>query len=136
MSIAILDRLDVLIKKFYYIYERYAVDATFALLYHEKPLSVVELSKYIRISDQLIPLDDNHYFIIFTFTAQKNAYKAAQNILQRLDSYFNDTATCIALDSFDTSKSSQIVLSRLKQILAETRKNSYIRVEMEDIIDH
>ncbi|MDD5051440.1 MAG: hypothetical protein PHO27_01765 [Sulfuricurvum sp.] len=136
MAFDIFNRVNVLVKKTYYIYQRYNVDATFALLYHEMPINVVELSKYVRISDQLIPLDDNHYFIIFSFTTQENAYKASQNIIQNLDKFFNNQTSCIALDRFDVLKSAQSVVNRLKQILAETRKSSYIRVETEDILDH
>lgn len=135
MSFDILSRVNVLVKKTYYAFERFKVDATFALLYHEKPLNVVELSKYIRVTDHIMPLDDNHYFIIFSFTTQENAYKASQNILLNLDQFLNTQTSCIALDTFDTSKSSSAVVMRLKQILAETRKSSYIRVETEDILD-
>lgn len=135
MSFDILNRVNVLVKKTYYAFERFKVDATFALLYHEKPLNVVELSKYVRVTDHIMPLDDNHYFIIFAFTTQENAYKASQNILLNLDQFLNTQTSCIALDTFDTSKSSSAVVMRLKQILAETRKSSYIRVETEDILD-
>lgn len=135
MSFDILSRVNVLVKKTYYAFERFHVDATFALLYHEKPLNVVELSKYIRVTDHIMPLDDNHYFIIFAFTSQENAYKASQNILLNLDQYLNTQTNCIALDTFDPSKSANAVLIRLKQILAETRKSSYIRVETDDILD-
>ena len=135
MSFDILSRVNVLVKKTYYAFERFHVDATFALLYHEKPLNVVELSKYIRVTDHIMPLDENHYFIIFAFTTQENAYKASQNILFNLDQFLNTQTSCIALDTFDTSKSSSAVVMRLKQILAETRKSSYIRVETEDILD-
>lgn len=136
MSFNILNRVNVLVKKTYYIHKRYHVDATFALLYHELPLDVLELAKHVRVSDHFIPLDDHHYFIIFSFTAQDNAYKASQNMLLNLDNYFNNQTTCIALDTFETTKSSQSVLNRLEQILAETRKKSYIRIETEDILDH
>lgn len=136
MSFNILNRLGILVKKVYYTFDRFHVDATFALLYHEKPLDVVELSKYIRITDKVIQLDENHYFILLAFTSQKDSYKAAQNILSNLDQYLNNQTTYIALDTFNTSKSSTIVLTRLKQILAETRKSSYIRIETEDIFDH
>jgi hypothetical protein len=131
----VLNRLKVQIKKTYYIYERYDVEATFALLYHEHPLHVDELAEYVRISDDLIPLDENQYFITFTFTNNADAYKAAQNVIQSLDSHFNDRSCCIALDTFDTSKSANAVLGRLRQILAETRKNSYTRIENETILD-
>ena len=83
-----------------------------------------------------MPLDDNHYFIIFSFTSQENAYKASQNILYSLDQYFNNQTSCITLDTFDTSKSPKAILTRLNQILAETRKTSYIRVETEEILDN
>lgn len=129
------NRVNVLIKKAYYTSERFQVNATFALLYHEQPLSVVELAQHVRISDQLIQLDDNHYFIIFAFTKQDNAYKASQNIVYQLDEHFNNSNSCIALDTFDSSKPPQSVLNRLISILAETRKNPYIRIETEEILD-
>jgi len=130
-----LNRVNVLVKKAYYTSERFQVNATFALLYHDQPLSVVELAKHIRISDHIIQLDDNHYFIIFAFTKQDNAYKASQNIVYSLDEYFNNSTSCVALDTFDSSKPPQSVLSRLTTILAETRKNPYIRIETEEILD-
>lgn len=132
----ILNRVSVLIKKSYYTHQRYHVDATFAMLYHEEPLSLTELAEHVRISDQLMQLDEHHYFIIFDFTLQSNAYKASQNIIHSLDKYFNNHSSCIALDTFDTSKSPQSVLNRLQLILAETRKKSYTRVETEDVLDH
>jgi hypothetical protein len=135
MSLEISNRINVSIKKTYYTFERFSIDATFALLYHEEPLSVIELSKYVRISDQLIPMDDHHYFIIYAFTSQENAYKASQNIIQKLDNHFNNHTTCIAVDAFDKSKTPLNVVNRLKQIMVETRKSSYIRVETDDILD-
>lgn len=135
MSDAITNRINVLIKKTYYHFERFQVNSTFALLYHEDPISVVELSHYLRISDHIIQLDENHYFIIFAFTTQDNAYKASQNIIHNLDNHFNTTKSCIALDTFHISKSPISVVNRLMQILAETRKNPFVRIETEDILD-
>ena len=132
----ITNRIHVSIKKTYYVYDRFGIQATFALLYHEEPLSVVELSKYVRISDELIELDSNHYFIIFAFTSQENAYKASQNLIQKLDLHFNNHTSCIVVDTFDKSKTSANVINRLKQIMIEIHKNSYVRVETEDILDH
>ncbi len=131
----ILKRVELLVKKAYYTSERFRLNVTFAFLYHEAPLPVVELSKHIRITDHAISLDEHHYFIIFAYTSHENSYKASQNIVHSLDKYFNNFTTCIALDAFDTSKSVPIVLHRLEQILAETKKSSYIRVETEDILD-
>lgn len=135
MTSNISNRINVLIKKTYYTNERFQVSATFALLYHEEPLDVVELSKYVRISDHLVQIDDHHYFIIFAFTEEENAYKASQNIIHNLDSYFNNHTSCIAVDAFDKRKTAENVLNRLKQIMKETRKSSYIRVETDDILD-
>lgn len=136
MGVEIINRVNVLIKKTYYTYDRFQVDATFALLYHKKPLTVVEIAEYVRISDNLMQIDENHYFIIFAFTAQDNAYKASQNMMHKLDDYFNDNTTCIALDTFDPNKSPQSVLKRLELILIEARKNSCVRIETEDILDY
>lgn len=134
MDESILNRLNVLVRKTYYTYDRFEVDATFALLYHAVPLSVVELSKYVRLSDHLIQLDDHHYFIIFAFTCEENAYKASQNIIHKLDGYLNDHATCIAMDSLDPTKSPQLVLNRLKQIMSEIHRDAHVRIETEDIL--
>lgn len=131
----ILKRINVIIKKVYYTHERFQINTTFAMLYYEEPLNVVELAKYVRISDQLIQLDENHYFIVFEFTSHNNAYKASQNIINSLDIHFNNNACCIALDSFNPSISPQNVLNRLKMILTEIRKNTYIRIETEEILD-
>ena len=132
----LISRLNILVKKTYYIHQRFNVEVTFGLLYHDRPLSIVELSKFIRLSDQVIQIDENHYFIIYEFTSQENAYKASQNIIHNLDIYFNtNRGSHIVIDSFDITKSPQNVLNRLKQIMLEARKNPCIRVETEDILD-
>ena len=134
MTESIFNRLKVQIKRTYYVYERYNTLATFVLIYHEKELTPKQLASFLRVSDQFIMLDDNHYFINFTYTSLQDAFKASQNLLLYLDNFFNDSTTCIAIDAFNTSYSPQIVLSRLKQILAETKKNSYSRIEDESIL--
>lgn len=130
-----MNRYEHMVEKTYYIHQRYGVVATFALLYHDAPLEVDVLGSFIRISDHIIPIDANHDFIIFAFTSEPNAYKAAQNLLRKLDDHCSDHNCCIALDKFDTDKTAHHVLSRLKQILGETRKNSYSRIETESILD-
>jgi hypothetical protein len=126
---------DVLIKKHYYIHERYGVDVTFALLYHAEPLAIDVIGGLLRLSDHLHQVDENHYFIVFDFTNQANAHKACQNLLCRLDDHFRDTESCIALDAFDTTKSTPIVLRRLQQILSEVRKRPRVRIDNETILD-
>ena len=135
MNTKLLNRMNVQIKKAYYSFKRYKSESTFAMLYHINPLTVQELASFVRISDHLIKLNDNHYFITFTHTSEKNAYKGAQNLLCYLDNHFNDTTTCIAIDDFDTTNSPTIVFNRLMQILEATRKNSYTRIENENILD-
>lgn len=136
MNENLINKIDTLVKKTYYTYERFNVEAAFALLYHEESLSMAELSKFIRISDKVIPLNETCYFIVFPFTSEEKAYKASQNIIHKLDQYYNTHAKCfIAVDSLDVSKSSQNILYRLKQIIKLTRQNSSNRVETEDILD-
>lgn len=132
----IVERVEALVQKTYYACERYELDATFAMLYHEKPITPAELGQYVRISDHLVQLDENHYFIIFTYTEHDNAVKACQNLVHSLDHHFNDHTSCIVLDSLNPSKSAKIVLKRLQAILDETRSRSYTRVETEEIFDH
>lgn len=135
MNSNIINRIHVLIKKTYYTHDRFKVPATFAMLYHEEPLNVIDFSKHIRISDQVMQLDLHHYFIIFAFTPSENAYKASQNIIHSLDNHFNNRTSYIVTDSFDSTRSPQSVVNRLEQILAETRKNPYVRIETEEILD-
>lgn len=136
MNENIRNRFDVLIKKTYYIHKRYGVESTFALLYHKEPLSIVELSKYIRISDHIIQIDENHYFIIFQFISAEKAYKASQNITYKLDNHFGSEEKCyMAIDKLDTTITSQNVLRRLKLIVEYAIKNRCVRVETEEVLD-
>ncbi|MDD2790378.1 MAG: hypothetical protein PHU40_06865 [Sulfurimonas sp.] len=128
-------RVKIEIKKIYYAHSRYHTIATFALLYHLKPIDVGELGKYLRISDHFVRIDEHHFFLNFTNTRQENAFKAAQNLLHYLDRYFQDTTSCIAIDTFDISKSPQIVINRLIQILDATTRHSYERIEDENILN-
>ncbi len=134
-SIENFTRMEAMVKKTYYTYERYNTDATFALLYHEHPLDVQKLSEYIRISDHIIKINEHMYFLIFAYTNAQNAYKASQNILMGLDAFFGNQTTCIALDDYSVNKSAFMVFNRLKMILKETRKSSYTRIESEDILE-
>ena len=135
MSTEIEIRINAEINRAYYTYERYKVNATFALIYHEKKLTLEELGSYVRKSDRFVQIDENHFFILFHFTNAKEVSKASQNLLLRLDNHFHDTATCIAIDTFNTANSTKVVLNRLKQIIIETKKNSFSRIEYEDILD-
>ncbi len=135
MNENILTRLYAQIKKAYYTFERYDNTSTFSLLYHEQPLSVVDLSNFVRISDHLIELDEHHYFLIFSYTSHSNTYKAVQNLVHHLDNHFKNTTSCVVIDSFDLTNSPSLVLNRLQQILTETRKSSFSRAEDESILE-
>jgi hypothetical protein len=130
-----MNRYDHMVEKTYYIHKRYGVPATFALVHHARPLDVDTLGGYMRLSDHVIQVDENHYFIIFAFTEENNAHKAAQNLLRHLDEHFKEPCSCIALDSFDVTKNPYIVLCRLKQILTEIRKHGFKRIDNENILD-
>jgi len=128
-------RLEIEIKKSYYISKRYSVISTFAFLYHEEPLTVDVLGSYVRISDKLLKIDDHHYFLNFSFTEQVDAFKASQNLLLYLDKHFNNRSSCIAIDTFDINQSPRIVINRLIQILKATKNSSYSRIEDENILN-
>ncbi|WP_321777334.1 hypothetical protein [Sulfurimonas sp.] len=135
MTDNIFNRINVEVKRTYYSFDRYKSQSTFVLLYHDKDLTSQELGKFVRISDKFVQIDDNHFFINFVFTCQENAFKASQNLLLYLDNKFKNTSTCIALDNFDTTKTTKMVINRLEQILKETKKHSYGRIEDEDILN-
>ncbi|EDZ63368.1 hypothetical protein SMGD1_1474 [Sulfurimonas gotlandica GD1] len=132
---SIFNRINVEIKRTYYTHERYNSKSTFALIYHEKALTPEELAVFVRISDKFVIIDENHCFINFTFTTQEDAFKASQNLLMYLDNHFNSRTTCIAIDTFNVLNSAKEVMNRLTQILKETRRNSYTRIEDEDILN-
>ena len=126
---------EQMVEKAYYLYLRYGVEATFALLYHSEPLKAKKLGSFLRLSDSTYDIDDHHIFIVFSFTDESGAYKASENLLPKLDHYFGAQNSYIALDAFDTTNSPQIVLKRLMQILSETRKDPFSRIENEKVLD-
>ncbi len=131
MTDSIFNRIQVEIKRTYYIYDRYKSASTFILVYHEDPLSVEQLAVYVRISDKFVRIDDNHYFINLAFTSQEDSIRASQNLLLYLDNFFNNKKSCIAIDTFNPSNSAQVVLDKLMQIL---KKDSYNRIKDESIL--
>ena len=135
MSSEIEVRINAEINRAYYTFERYQANATFALVYHEKELSLEEMGTFIRISDRFVKMDEHQYFMLFHFTNAEEASKASQNLLMSLDNHFHNTSTCIAIDTFNTANLTKVVLNRLQQIIKETRKNSFTRIEYEDILD-
>jgi len=135
MNEKIKQRLLIEIRKAYYSAKRYNVVSSFALLYHSKELPVDKLGKIVRMSDHLLKIDENHYFINFVHTKHSDAFKAAQNLLHALDLHFNDTNSAIAIDTFDTTQPGNIVINRLEQILKEIRKSPYTRIDDENILN-
>jgi hypothetical protein len=128
-------RLLIEIKKSYYSAKRYNVTTTFAILYHEKELSVAELGKLVRLSDHLLAIDAKHYFINFVHTDHSKAFKAAQNLLYALNVKFCDENAAIAIDKFDTEQSPNIVINRLQQILHEIKRSPFTNVDDENILN-
>jgi len=123
------------IDRAYYANEKYDIAATFIMVYSEKNISVENMNKFVRATDRFIHIDDNHYLIIFHYTAQDNAYKASQNLLLKLDDYFQNSSTAIAIGSFNKMKTPAIVVNELKQIIKELKKSSFTRIEDESILD-
>lgn len=128
-------QIQLLIKKAYYRFMRHHYDSTFAYLYFEGDLTLIDLAKYLRVSDNFIKIDKNHFFIDFSHTKPEEAFKAAQNLFVYLDKHLNNTSARIAIDAFDTSNSAQVVLSRLEQIMDETKKRPDSRIEDEDVLN-
>jgi len=127
-------RLQVEIEKSYYASKRYHQESTFAILYHEKKLPIEVLGNILRVSDQLIQTDEHHYFVFFKFTNHQQAFKASENLLLELDTYFNDSTSYIGIDRFDINQSPTIVINRLIQILYEIKKGQFLRIEDESIL--
>jgi len=129
-------RLNAEIGRAYYTYERYHVDYTFALVYHEKDIELDLLGTYVRVSDKLVRINENLHFVIYNFTTQDDAYKASKNFLNNLDKHFQSTNSCIAIDAPVKTDSTHMVMNKLYQILQETKRNSVTRIEYEDILDN
>ncbi len=135
MQANVFKRLEIEIKRVNYAYTRYKAEATFAFLYHENELTPLDLGAFVRLTDKFVKVDEHTYFMIYAFTSQEDAFKASQNLLYNLDKSFNNVTTCIALSAFDISNSPHMIINKLTQILQETRKNSYGRIEDENILN-
>ena len=128
------NRLRIIVEKSYYVKERYKIESTFALLYHEEPLTPTELGKCVRKSDHFLELDDNHHFINFMYISHQDAFKASQNLIQSLDKYFQNNTSTIAIDTFDSIKTPTMVYNRLDEILKTIKDDPYSRVEDETVL--
>ena len=135
MNEKIKNRLEIEINKSYYSHKRYKVDTTFALLYYDHEISIEALGNFIRISDQLLQIDEHHYFINFIHTPLNGAFKASENLLLTLDKYFNDQKSLIALNTLNTTQTPSLVIHKLYQILTEIEKNPYSRIDDENILN-
>lgn len=129
-------RLNAEIVRAHYTYERYDAVSTFALLYHEKELSLEELGGMIRISDRIVAISKDMHFIIYNFTTSDDAYQASRNLIGKLDKHFNNTTSCIAIYAPLNTDNTHMVMNKLYQILEETKKSSVSRIEYEDILDN
>lgn len=134
MNEEIFNKLTIEINKSYYAFDRYQSPSTFAILYFEATLEANKLETFVRITDQFLQIDDNHYFITYSFTEHTDAFKASQNLILYLDKHFQNSSSSLAIDMFDSVKSPKVVISRLFQILNEIRKNSSSRVDDESIL--
>ena len=128
------NRLRIMIEKSYYVKERYDIESTFALLYHEKPLTSAELGKCMRKSDHFLELDNNYHFINFMYISHTDAFKASQNLIQSLDKYFQNNTSAIAIDTFESIKTPTMVYNRLDEILKTIQDDPYSRVEDETVL--
>jgi hypothetical protein len=135
MTDKVFNRFEVEIKKYYYAFRRYKSVSSFILLHYEKSLSVVELSAFLRLSDKILEIDENIYFITFTFTSGAHTFKAAENLLLELDRHFNSRDSYIAMEEINLSNTPKMVINKLMQILEETKKHSYSRIEDESILN-
>jgi len=131
----ILNRFEIEIKKAYYAFERYNSISTFVLLHFDDDLDVETLAKFVRISDKFLKINAHTYFINFAFTSHKDTFKAAQNLLLELDNHFNKRSSYIAIEELEPTSSPRMVVNKLVQILEETRKHSYSRIEDESILN-
>ena len=127
--------LEIIIKKSYYINKRYNHHSTFTLLYHEKPLTLKELGSFVRVNDHFLQIDEHYYFINFLYVTEEEAFKASQNLLHKLDKYFENQSSVIAIDGFDTIKTPISVYNRLFDIVNILKKDSsYNRIEDESVL--
>lgn len=129
-------RLNAEVVRAHYTYERYNAVFTFALLYHEKELTLEELGGMIRISDRIVCVSKNLHFITYNFTTPDDAYQASRNLIAKLDKHFNNTTSCIAIYASSKTDTTHMVMNKLLQILEETKKSSVSRIEYEDILDN
>ena len=136
MDEKILNRLTIMIERTYYVFKRYHTPSTFALIYHEKPITAKQLGQFIRKSDHFLQIDEHHCFMHYGFTEQSHAFKASENLLMFLDNFFGDTTTKIAIDTFDPNKTPIVVYNRLMQILeVMADHHPYTRVDDENVLN-
>jgi hypothetical protein len=127
MEKILIDKIGHHMEKEHYIYERYGHVSTYAILRHDGSLTLENLSAHLRISDFIARVDDEKFFITYTFTTHMNAYKAAQNTVYCLERDHNISNLRISIDTFEENPNPEYVIRRLERILAEMDDN--VKVE-------
>jgi len=73
------------VEEYAYRNNRYNVNFTIALFISDKKLDLNLASKTIRDTDKAIVLEDNFLATVFDFSDSKSGFKAAENLLSKLE---------------------------------------------------
>jgi hypothetical protein len=76
--------LESVMHKDIYRYQRYDIPFSIAI-FHALHVNMSDsITKAVRETDEVIPINDNYTIVIFGFVNHESAYKAAENTLQKL----------------------------------------------------
>jgi len=123
------------IERTHYNARRYNSISTFGLLYFEGNLTQSTLHKMVRLSDFFLRLNEHYYFFNFHYTDEKNAIKAGENLIFKLDKTLENRKSYLAVDRIDAEETTKSTINRLYQILQESMKRHNNRVEDENILN-
>ena len=93
-----------------YIFRRYHLPFCLVLISSSKEIDIKTLPRFLRQTDKSIKIDDSHYIIFLALVGEKNGgYKAAENILNKLESLYPDVRFHIGIACKDREVQQDII---------------------------
>jgi GGDEF domain-containing protein len=129
------DLLENILQKDIYRFQRYDIPFSIAI-FHALDVNVAEIiSKAVRETDEVVPINNDYIIVIFGFVNHESAYKAAENTLYKLVNEYPKKSFSAGLTSVTRMDSVKDLVLRAIRNLHYAMEEKESCVEDDSIID-
>jgi len=133
MKNKILNKLNKLLNREWYLYKRYKIKSTYVLMNHNGNVKKEEILAVLRESDDVFEIDENNFFIVLFFTELKKSFKAVQNIEYKLNK--KNSNNIFAISTFRNKIDIEDMLKKITDTINYLKKNkSFNKIEDDEIL--